>query len=314
MILIPSRNIASTIHSGKLRIIPRQKWIITPVATVKSDYDEPPTKTVATTTPPPKRPRLRSPSPPTTANKVSSQGPSFLPVAPTRPWDTTETVRNILSFTDDAAIPIFPAVGIPSPDRLPSYNDELRLGSFLPSRYTWAGEQRKGISMHIKDSSPSEGHARKSVESDFSLANEIPLPPEALRSIDIVAYSNPQAVRACWGIQFERVKGVVRGAADLQTIWGNATPASIRSGDGRLRTVAMAFLLKTFDLGGQREVGQTIHLRFPNHGQPIPGRGAPSRHLLHSRPTTSGHLEGLGGTLRRKSKGLWPPPCCGSLE
>ena len=110
--------------------------------------------------------------------------------------------------------------------------------------------------MHIQDSSSIEGHIRKAINSDFFLAKEIPLPPDVLRSIGIVADSNPQALRAWWKLQLERVKGAVRDAADLQPIWDNASPASIRSATGRLRPVALAFLLKTFDLGGERWIKQ----------------------------------------------------------
>ena len=148
----------------------------------------------------------------------------------------------------EAAIPIFPAGGLPSPDRHTSYNDELRLGPFHPSRYTRADEQMKGVTMHIDDASSIDGHIRKAIDAEFSLSNQIPLPSDVSRSIRIVAESNPMAPRAWWKLQLDREKGVVNSAADIQEFRNCSKPASIRSETWRLQAVALAFLLRTFDL------------------------------------------------------------------
>lgn len=68
----------------------------------------------------------------------------------------------LLSFMREAEIQIFSAAGLPSPDQHTSYNDDIRLGSCRPIRYTWAGGQRGAISMHIGDASPIDDHRRKS--------------------------------------------------------------------------------------------------------------------------------------------------------
>ena len=202
MIVLPSPQNKRTFHS-KLRIIARQMTKVNPIATSHSTNDETQADH-ATTLSPPKRKRPMSPSPP--MKEITPQtGPSPPTEPPTDKETTQDSVRNLNEFIRNATIPIFSVDGLPSPDRPTSYNDDLRLGSFRPIRYTWAGEQRKGISTHIADSSPIEGHIKKATESDFSLAKEIPLPPEVLRSLDIVARSNPQALRAWWKLQLERV-------------------------------------------------------------------------------------------------------------
>ena len=170
-----------------------------------------------------------------------------------------------LSLMKEATIPIFSVNGLTSPDKPTSFNDDLRIGSFRPIRYTWAGEQRKGIAMHIMGASSIDGHLRKATKADFFLPKEIPLPPEVARSVRIIAESGPKALRAWWELQLDRVKGIVNCAADLQTMWNDAAPTSIKSATGRLQRVAHSFILKTFDLGGGKWDKQFIY------GSPLVG-------------------------------------------
>ena len=252
----------------------------------------------ASTTPPTERDELSQGSP--------STGPSFPPEPLSAYYAAPEHVRELNDFMKNATIPIFSAEGLPSPHRPKSYNDNLRLGSFRPSRYTWAGEQRKGLNTFIEDSSSIEDHINKAVQSDFFLAKEIPLPPEVVKSLSIVARSDPQALRAWWKLQLEKVRGVVRDASDLQAIWNNATPSSIKPATGKLQTVAIAFLLGNFDLGGEKWIKQFtygfpiignlsqegVYPRDPSCSPPQPIRdiwtGAEERFTTRSQ--ASGHL------------------------
>ena len=105
--------------------------------------------------------------------------------------------------------------------------------------------------MNITDASPIDDHILRAINSDFCLPNEIPLPPDSARSIDIVPESDPKALRAWRGLQLDRVKGIVNSATDFQAIWISAAPTSIKSATERLQTVALTTLLQTFDLGGR---------------------------------------------------------------
>lgn len=153
---------------------------------------------------------------------------------------------------DDSTIPLVPVNALPSPGHPSSYSDDVRLGPYSPSRYTWEGGKRKGIPMHIQDESSIDDHLREAIRAYFFFAKEIPLPQEAMRPIGIVSDPNSQALRAWWEIQLGRVKGIVNDASRLQTIWNNSKHSSIRSATGRIQTVALVFLLMTFDHGGAR--------------------------------------------------------------
>ena len=195
------------------------------------------------------------PSPVLPPDAFTGTGRDFPPVEPPSKVEPTDINATLLSFMREATIPIFSVDGLPSPDKPTSFNDDLRLGSFRPSRYTWAGEQRKGIAMHIEASSIDD-HLQKAIRADFFLSKEIPLPPEVIKSIGVIANSDPRALRAWWKLQLARVKGVVNCAADLQEIWNNSTPDYIKTSTGKLQTVALAFLLRTFDLGGGNWIKQ----------------------------------------------------------
>ena len=43
------------------------------------------------------------------------------------------------------------------------FDGDLKLGPFRPRKLVWAGEQRRGISMHIAYASPIEDHMMKSL-------------------------------------------------------------------------------------------------------------------------------------------------------
>ena len=129
----------------------------------------------------------------------------------------------LLSCAKEGAIPILSAGGLPSPYQRPSYDDDIRLGSFRPSRYAWAGEQRMGIAMNIDDSDSTDDHIRKEGDADFSLSGKIPLRQEGARSIMIIPESNHNALRAWGGIHRDRVKGIVNIADALEEVRNNHT-------------------------------------------------------------------------------------------
>ena len=104
------------------------------------------------------------------------------------------TNHAVLTIAKEAAIPIFSAGGSASSEQPTTYNDDLRLGSFRSSRYAWPGEQRRGILMHIDDSSPVDEHLRWEVAADFCLPDENPLPQEIATSIRIVSESDHNAL------------------------------------------------------------------------------------------------------------------------
>ena len=73
-------------------------------------------------------------------------------------------------FIEKAKIHPLGANKLPIPDKSVNYYDDLRLGSFRPIRYTWAGERRQGIAMHIADDTSIGDHLRRSIMEDCYLS------------------------------------------------------------------------------------------------------------------------------------------------
>ena len=85
-----------------------------------------------------------------------------------------------------AVLPFRPAV-IPPMQRPVTFDDDLCLGSFRPSKLVWSGEQRRGIATHITDASSIEDHVFKAMDQDFFLAKDIPLPGEINEALTFAA-------------------------------------------------------------------------------------------------------------------------------
>lgn len=110
--------------------------------------------------------------------------------------------------------------------------------------------------MRIEDAPSIGDHLRETIKADFFLPKGIRLSTEVTRSIRIVAEFRPQAFRTWWEIQLNRANGVVNSAADLQKISVNSAPALLWSATGRLQSIALAFLLKTFGRGVEKWIKQ----------------------------------------------------------
>ena len=111
------------------------------------------------------------------ATQLAPSGPVSLDsVSPT-------SANSVLYMIKATVRPFNPAV-IPPLARPAGFNDDLALGPFRPSKYVWAGEQRRGVAMHISDAVSIEDHVMKSLGLEFFLANDIPLPPEMETAMD----------------------------------------------------------------------------------------------------------------------------------
>ena len=93
-----------------------------------------------------------------------------------------------------------------------SYSDDLTLGSFTPSRYTWAGVQRKGIFFHIKDSVSIIDHDIQAVYLYFFMAKESRLPGAIRASLAYIATVERETHRGLPVGQIARVRKISIGA------------------------------------------------------------------------------------------------------
>lgn len=137
-----------------------------------------------------------------------------------------------------------------------NYNDDLLLVSFRPIRYTWAGERRKGITMHIADAESIDGHIRREIEGDFYMEKETPIPGELSESIRFVNNSYPRAISLCWGLLAERVGNLVGDLTETQKIWDVGTPFCVSSATGKLKPVFLLALSLNFHLVGRNWINQ----------------------------------------------------------
>ena len=80
---------------------------------------------------------------------------------------TPASAATALYMINATARPFRPDL-IPPLARPTSFNDDLSLGSFRPSKHVWSGEQRRGISMHVADAISIPDHVMKGLGLEFS--------------------------------------------------------------------------------------------------------------------------------------------------
>ena len=183
---------------------------------------------------------------------------------PTTPEE--ERRRIVSAFKANATIPTYDPSLIPTCRRPDSYNNDLRLGCFTQSKYTWAGEQRKAMISHITDSTDAFGHAKKAMGLEFFLAKPAPLPGEIKDPIQLIQHATKDEALDFWIDQLGKFKRVVSDAATTHTQWATHFDRVGDTAPPSLRTVVLLHLMKAFDLGGDRRVKQFI-LGFPIVGE-----------------------------------------------
>ena len=146
-----------------------------------------------------------------------------------------------------------------------SYNNDLELASFIPSRYTWAGEQRKGTICHITDSKDPVGHTKKAMGLEFAIEKEAPLPSEVKASLEFIQNVTYEEATEFWTAQLSKVRGIVAAAA-TQMKWEAASPCAATRRPRSVRAVALLHLMKCFGLGGDRWMRQFV-FGFPIIGE-----------------------------------------------
>ena len=102
-------------------------------------------------------------------------------------------------FAISRKIAPFGATRIPPVHITQDFNGDLVIGSFTPSRYTWSGEQRRGVSMYIADASSMSDHVLKAMGQEFYLSGDIPLPSEITDSLRVISTMPPVVLKSFWG-------------------------------------------------------------------------------------------------------------------
>ena len=161
--------------------------------------------------------RPTQPGGPTTGNTNGSKRNGHESDQKTRKAKVDEFIKN-------ATIGAFDPGWIPPCTRPESFNNDLEMASFMPSRYTWAGEQRKGMVFHITDSIGPADHTRKAMGLEFSIAKAAPLPSEVTTSLDFNQNVTTEEATEFWTTQLATVREIVAAATKTQAQWEAAPP------------------------------------------------------------------------------------------
>ena len=122
----------------------------------------------------------------------------------------------------NAYIPKFDPNLVPDVRVMVDYNDDLHLGSFEKSNKVWAGTQKKGAAPEITGKPSYSEHATQSIETEFRLTKEIPI-PRNYNLIGVVS-SDPQGeIPSFWSTQYAAIQQLVHDAVPTQAVWRGLT-------------------------------------------------------------------------------------------
>ena len=167
-------------------------------------------------------------------------------------------------FVKQARIPTFNPEKVPFLKKHASYNEDLFLSSFTKSNLIWPGTQKKGTAPSFVANSPLE-HISLALKQDFPLSAPIPLPTEAVASIDWISTTPPEEALAFWHEQRASLARLVRDAAPTQEAWFAAIPPELVGAQNHFCSVAFHQLLSHFGMGGDKWIAQFI-FGFPTVG------------------------------------------------
>ena len=129
------------------------------------------------------------------------------------------------------SIPVFPfgRTRIPEAVKPASYNDDLYMESFRPTRAIWPGEQRNGIPFNIPDATSHSGHVRKALGKPFRLSNPAPLPADLSDAVRYIRDTPDISILNTWPVQLQAVKNLATAAQTAQLLWEAASRPKLDS-------------------------------------------------------------------------------------
>ena len=182
----------------------------------------------------------------------------FAPMGDVNVNEVTPSSADSVLFMINATVRPFRPDIVPPLVRPATFNDDLTLGSFRPSKHVWSGEQRRGVAMHVTDASSIQDHVMKGLDLEFFLAKDIPLPEEISDAMSFML-STPLSLQVdFWADQLKRVRLLVDQAADLQQKWYQKVDPRIHSATGKFNFIAMMSLMDQYNLGGKSWLQQFV--------------------------------------------------------
>ena len=131
-----------------------------------------------------------------------------------------------------ASIPKFDHDKVPILAKHLSYNDDIRLGCFAPSKLVRGDTQKRGASPAITDPLSYTDRITRAVSAEFPLGVDIPLPEEVTCSLDWIASAPPEVVAKFWADQLDKLSTLVTDCSGHQGIWNDSIPEPLRKAGG----------------------------------------------------------------------------------
>ena len=110
--------------------------------------------------------------------------------------------------------------------------------------------------MRISDATSISDHIDKAVREDCYIAQDIPLPVEITESLDILINNRNSDLSKHWAGQLSDLQTLTNECEWIHRIWDAMAPESIRPATGNLKTVTLAHLAGSLNLGGGKWIRQ----------------------------------------------------------
>ena len=108
-------------------------------------------------------------------------------------------------FMEGAIIPKFNPSKVPKLGYQQDCNDDIRLGSFQPSKFVWAGLQKKGVSPLIEDPKDYIDHILRATIAVSPLTVDMPLHGEITEPLKFLMYKDRAEIVKFWGEKIVRL-------------------------------------------------------------------------------------------------------------
>ena len=147
------------------------------------------------------------------------------------------------------------------------------------------GRSEEGVTPEILGESSYTDHVTQALSTEFPLTKEIPIPTEILSSAEWISSAPQGAILSFWKTQYVAIQQLVVDAAPTQAAWKGLTPQALWPATVKFQAAAFRQLLRRFNLGGDRWIGQFGH-GFPTSGilsqeGVFPASDKPLPHPIH---------------------------------
>ena len=146
------------------------------------------------------------------------------------------------------------------------FNNDLNIEHYEPSKYSYSGSQRKGISEPFPDSPSYEAHIRSAVGATFPLFSPTPLPADLTTALEFNRDNKPENIAHFRRSQMKLLRVIAAECANESEHWYSFAPQTIRDSPNKIHIALLAHLTRFTRMGGTNWLMQFIN------GFPISGK------------------------------------------